>query len=253
MMGAMNSFSTSGRYKDDHALMLQLNEHYLSFEDNRVLLTAAGWKTAHEVVEGDLVYSMKPVMSGSGTARDGSQAGAPKYDEVLVTSCKLVSLDRLTALPTLGQHGFVMAHAVAIGEDATDASSSATTPATTDTVLRMYQQGPSERATSSGGAPLPYTIPFSETKVATPTTLGGCPAGKAYLLRPPEGMCGFGNQITAVFPPRVTSDSYGRLSVYWECCASKGLADNQMMPSHHSNKSVSPLDCPVIALVDTTV
>lgn len=77
-----------------------------------------------------------------------------------------------------------------------------------------------------------------------------CPPGKAYLVRPPEGLCGFGGQVTPTWPCRVfptpQNDGY---TLEWECCKAKGLASNQFIPSHHSNKTVTPLDCPIVAVV----
>ena len=41
----------------------------------------------------------------------------------------------------------------------------------------------------------------------------------------------------------------GPYSVEWQCCRQKGLAANQLLPSHHSNKTVTPMDCPIVAMI----
>lgn len=79
-----------------------------------------------------------------------------------------------------------------------------------------------------------------------------CPPNNAYIVRPPEGMCGYGATATPVWPAKVFTLPSGGYGVEWECCRAKGLASNQLLPSHHSNKTVTPLDCPVAAMVAFT-
>jgi hypothetical protein len=74
--------------------------------------------------------------------------------------------------------------------------------------------------------------------------------GRAFLVRPPEGLCGIGSHSSPVWPAKVSCGADGEMRVLWECCLYKGLSSGQMVPSHHSNKSVSPLDCPIIAEVE---
>jgi hypothetical protein len=85
--------------------------------------------------------------------------------------------------------------------------------------------------------------------ITTPNMLGACEPNTAYLVRPPEGLCGIGNQASPVWPAKVYTDETGKFQVVWECCHFKGLATCQMLPSHHSNKTVTPLDCPIIAVI----
>jgi hypothetical protein len=66
-------------------------------------------------------------------------------------------------------------------------------------------------------------------------------------------MCGVGNHRSPVWPAKVSCNPDGSFRVLWECCMYKGLASNQMVPSHHSNKSLAPVDCPIIAEVDEGV
>lgn len=115
------------------------------------------------------------------------------------------------------------------------------------TVVRRTSKSPTRKAKST-------VITRSDAwraGITTPLEAGPPPPGRAYLVRPPEGLCGTGlTNSTPVWPAKVWVDRSGRYQVLFECCAVKGLSHNLQLPSHHSNKSCLAVDSPIIGEVD---
>ena len=109
---------------------------------------------------------------------------------------------------------------------------------------------------------------------------GGCvvrpPTSKYFIVRPPEGRCGYGSEQTReakvgkgrqalvvdhaavvarapLIPTRRRDRAVrccavvcGRYQVLWQCCKQKGLPYRLMKPNHHTNVSISPLECEIV-------
>ena len=239
----------------------KVNDEKTYLAPRQMVLTVAGWKKPRDLAPGDVLFC----------------ANGKGYDQVPVERVYSVSAERFMMRPGYLDTPFVVAKIDPSAAERSLASLSAPgqgagaaagrrARSTSRTRARGNTRArSSSRDRLSSASPAPRRVAAGKGRRAvstsrgrkgsikpgltTPLQAGMPPAGYAYLIRPPEGMCGHGSGMTPAWPAKVFRDDAGRFAVRWQCCADKGLACSAMVPSHHSNKTVMPLDCPIIAEV----
>lgn len=275
-----STLATSPRYSGPNVIY-NINGHLVSFVSNSVLLTASGWKSPDLLTQGDVVYldsaaggGNDPVEVQEVTSRRSSQAEAAGVRNTVFVAAVLQQTapasSASVSVRTYGGGGSAGGagsssprHARSPKRASVDSTDILPVDMTAEAIAALSRHSHHVHQSAMNPAGL-HSMRVSKKAasmwagtlklgVTTPANVGSVRQGKAFLIRPPEGMCGIGNHRSPVWPAKVSCNTDGSFKVLWECCLYKGLASNQMIPSHHSNKTLSPVDCPIIAEVDEAV